>query len=266
MRERPPHSISHVVLGTSLLWFGWSGFNAGSEGAANARASLALITTYLAACMGGLVWFFLEYVRERRVSALGFCSGVVSGLVCVTPACGFIGPASSLVFGSLGGFFCFFAVQMKHRWLLDDTLDVFTIHGLGGMLGCFLTGIFAEPYFIGMSGVMKPGGAIAGHPMQILYQLAGIGAATGWAFVVTLFILFLFKFLGLNLRVTQEQEEAGIDHSQMGEFTFDYIRERVTSSLDLLRAGTTSNSSNPPKSEIPLKQIPESTLPLPSGP
>ncbi|KAI9140629.1 putative ammonium transporter protein [Paraphysoderma sedebokerense] len=215
-----PHSMSSVILGTALLWFGWLGFNGGSGLGANSRAANALIVSNLAACAAGLTWMLIDYIRDRRVSALGFCSGVVAGLVCITPGSGFVGPAAALLFGFLGGVVCCFSTQIKHRLGFDDTLDVFAIHGVGGVLGAFLTGIFAEQHWIATDGTNTlPGGAINGHGMQILYQLASIGAGCGWSFVVTYIILFVMGKVGLNLRVSEDKEEWGVDHTEMGENT-----------------------------------------------
>ncbi|KAL7752854.1 hypothetical protein RI367_001857 [Sorochytrium milnesiophthora] len=234
-----PHSMSSVILGTSLLWFGWMGFNGGSALAANARAANAFLVTNLAACMAGLTWLVMDYIRDHRISALGFCSGAVAGLVAITPASGFVGPSASLAIGLLASLVCFYSAQWKHRFGFDDTLDVFGIHGVGGLLGNFLTGIFAEPYWSSLDGVPKTaGGAIAGQPMQILYQLAAIAAGASWAFCVTYIILFLMKLARLNLRVSEQKEEEGLDHTQIGEYTFDYVGERISSSLDLKRQAT----------------------------
>ena len=175
-----PHSISSVILGTSLPWFGCHGLNGWSAGAANARAALAMVTTTLAAALGGLTWLVIDYVRDRRVSALGFRSGLVSGLVCITSGCGHVSPASSLAFGFLGGFVCNYASRLKHQFRFDDTLDAFGLHGVGGgTLGGFLTGIFADKANIALDGTEKLGGAISGHAIQILYPMAPMCAGIG---------------------------------------------------------------------------------------
>ncbi|ORZ37684.1 ammonium transporter AmtB-like domain-containing protein [Catenaria anguillulae PL171] len=253
-----PHSMSSVILGTSLLWFGWYGFNGGSAGAANARAALAMVTTTLAAALGGLTWLVIDYVRDRRVSALGFCSGVVSGLVAITPACGHVSPASSLAFGFLGGFVCNYASRLKHQLRFDDTLDAFGIHGVGGTLGGFLTGIFADKAFIALDGTEKLGGAMSGHPMQIVYQLASIGAGIGWSFFVTLAIAFIMDKCGLKLRASAEDEEYGMDHAQMGEFVHDYVADRVSNSIEMKRSGSRDIAAVPrisDQSQEPAKLI-----------
>ncbi|ORZ37689.1 ammonium transporter AmtB-like domain-containing protein [Catenaria anguillulae PL171] len=240
------------------LRFGWYGFNGGSAGAANARAALAMVTTTLAAALGGLTWLVIDYVRDRRVSALGFCSGVVSGLVAITPACGHVSPASSLAFGFLGGFVCNYASRLKHQLRFDDTLDAFGIHGVGGTLGGFLTGIFADKAFIALDGTEKLGGAMSGHPMQIVYQLASIGAGIGWSFFVTLAIAFIMDKCGLKLRASAEDEEYGMDHAQMGEFVHDYVADRVSNSIEMKRSGSRDIAAVPrisDQSQEPAKLI-----------
>ncbi|KAJ3350903.1 hypothetical protein GGF32_004595 [Allomyces javanicus] len=241
-----PHSMSSVILGTGLLIFGWAGFDGGSAGAANARAALAVLVTYLASAVGSLTWLVMDYIRDRRVSALGFCSGAVAGLVAITPASGFVGPAASLAFGFLGAVACNYATHWKHALGYDDALDAFGVHAIGGIVGAFLTGVFAEPYWIALDGTVKPGGAIAGHPIQIVYQLASIGAGCAWAFVVTYIIVFVMGKVGLPLRVSAEAEEDGIDHAQMGEFTFDYVGARISSSVEMRRAGASRDLARTP--------------------
>ncbi|KNE65932.1 ammonium transporter [Allomyces macrogynus ATCC 38327] len=230
-----PHSMSSVILGTALLWFGWLGFNSASALAANARAALVLVNTNLAGAAGGMTWLVIDYVRDRRVSALGFCTGAVAGLVAITPACGFMGPAASIAVGFLAGVGCNYASRWKHALGYDDTLDAFSVHGIGGVIGLFFTGVFAEKYWIGLDGTDKPGGALSGHPMQIVYQMAAIGAGAAWSFTITYLIAFVMDKIGLSLRVSAEAEDDGIDHSQMGEYTFDYVGDRISSSVELKR-------------------------------
>ncbi|KAI9222283.1 ammonium transporter [Blastocladiella britannica] len=243
-----PHSISNVVLGTSLLWFGWNGFNGGSEGSANARAAVTFMTTNLAASIGGMTWLIIDYIRDRRVSALGFCSGVVAGLVAITPGCGYVGPAASLAIGFIGAAVCNMSSRMKHSLGFDDTLDVFGIHGVGGAIGNFLTGIFAQKYFIGLDGTVKDGGAISGNPTLILYQMASIGAAISWSFVVTYLIAFVMSKIGLSLRASEEDEDMGVDHSQMGEYTMDVVGARISASVEFKR----THSRDLQMSQVPL--------------
>ncbi|KAJ3365185.1 hypothetical protein GGF31_008593 [Allomyces arbusculus] len=230
-----PHSMSSVILGTALLWFGWFGFNGASALGANARAALAILDTNLAASAGALAWLVVDYHRDRRVSALGFCSGAVAGLVAITPACGFVGPAAALAFGVIAGVGCNWSSRWKHYLGYDDALDAWGMHGVGGIIGNFLTGVFAEKYWISLDGTIKPGGALSGNPMQIVWQLVSIGAAAAWAFVITYLIVKGMALLRLPLRISAEGEEDGIDHAQMGEHTFDYVGERISASIDYKR-------------------------------
>lgn len=138
--EFKPHNVANVILGTTMLWFGWFGFNGGSANAANIRAIMALTSSNLAASVGGITWMLIDYRLERKLSALGFCSGAVAGLVCVTPGSGYINVPSAIAFGIVGGTSCNFAVKLKHLLDFDDALDVFAVHGVGGICGNILTG------------------------------------------------------------------------------------------------------------------------------
>lgn len=138
-----PHNVTHVVLGTVFLWVGWFGFNGGSALAANLRAVMACIVTHIAACVGGLTWVLLDYRLERKWSTVGFCSGAIAGLVAITPAAGYVPPWSAFIFGVVGGISCNFATKLKFLLGIDEALDVFAEHGVGGIVGNLLTGIFA---------------------------------------------------------------------------------------------------------------------------
>lgn len=138
-----PHNVTHVVLGTVFLWVGWFGFNGGSALAANNRAAMACVVTHLAACTGGLTWILLDYRLEKKWSTVGFCSGAIAGLVAITPGAGYVTPWSAFVFGLVGGICCNFATKLKFVLGIDEGLDVFAEHGVGGIVGNLLTGIFA---------------------------------------------------------------------------------------------------------------------------
>ncbi|KAI9512778.1 ammonium transporter AmtB-like domain-containing protein [Russula earlei] len=228
--QAQPHNASYVVLGTVFLWFGWFGFNGGSALGANLRAIQACIVTHLAASTGGLTWMLLDYRVDGKWSAVGFCSGAVSGLVAITPGSGFVGSPAAICFGVLGGAFCNFATQLKFIFHYDDALDIFAVHTIGGLVGNVLTGIFAQKSVAGFDGITNiPGGWLDGHFVQLGWQLANSCAGFGYSFVVTTIILWVMDlFPPLSLRCVDEAEVAGIDGYEMGEFAYDYvIRERA---------------------------------------
>lgn len=202
-----PHSLPLTLLGAGLLWFGWYGFNAGSALAANGTAALAFTTTTVAPAAGGLAWMFAEWIHAGKPSALGFASGVVAGLVAITPAAGFVSPAWALVIGIGAGIICYLAVLMKAKLKYDDSLDAFGIHGVGGAFGAIATGAFAT---VGATGL------IMGNMGQFVSQLIAVGAAGAYAFIVTCILAFVLdKTIGL--RVDKEDEIMGLDQTQHSE-------------------------------------------------
>ncbi|KAG0359087.1 hypothetical protein BG005_001395 [Podila minutissima] len=214
-----PHSMSNVVIGTCFIWFGWFGFNGGSALSANLRAAMACVVTNLAASVGGITWVLLDYRHDRKLSVLGFCSGAVAGLVSITPGSGYVSPASSVAIGFLGACACNMAVRLKHYLKYDDAFDVFAVHGVGGIVGNLLTGIFAQSWVAALDGttVIK-GGWLDGHWMQLAYQLADSAAGMGWSFVVTYLILVIMnKIPGLTLRAKAANEHRGLDLAELGE-------------------------------------------------
>ncbi|KHN97286.1 ammonium permease [Metarhizium album ARSEF 1941] len=246
-----PHSVTNVVLGTVFLWVGWFGFNGGSALAMNLRAVMACYVTNLAASCGGIVWVLLDYRLERKWSTIGFCSGAISGLVAITPAAGFVSPWAALVVGLLGGACCNLATKLKFLAGVDDALDIFAVHGVGGMVGNVLTGIFgaltrppSRSYIAGLDGTAYPAiGWIQHNWVQLGYQLAAICAAFGWSFALTCTILFLMNLVpGLSLRVSATEEDVGIDDAQLGEFAYDYV-ESTRHVADAASPGSMSSSS-----------------------
>ncbi|CAG8472142.1 10235_t:CDS:2 [Acaulospora colombiana] len=226
--EFKPHNVANTVLGTAFLWFGWFGFNGGSEVAANSRAALACVVTNLAASVGGLTWVILDYRLERKMSTLGFCSGAVVGLVAITPASGFVGAPAAVVFGIVGSICCNAAVKLKHIFDYDDALDVFAVHGMGGLVGNILTGIFAQQSIVAADGSSIPGGWIDGNWKQIGYQLADSAAGLAYSFVVTIIILLIMdKIPGLSLRADPEAELRGLDESELGELAYYHVDRLV---------------------------------------
>jgi len=223
----PPHSMVLSFIGACLLWVGWFGFNAGSALSSGPLATSAFINTHFAAAAAALGWTIAEWIHNGKPTALGAISGAVAGLVAITPASGFVQPMSALLIGLLAGFFCFFMVfQVKARFGYDDSLDAFGVHGAGGTLGAILTGIFAvsviNPIFGNdASGRPLPTGILDGHWMQLANQLAGVAIAWILSAVGTIVLLFLVdKTLGL--RVSSEEENAGLDLSQHGEEGYDF--------------------------------------------
>ncbi|KAJ6576086.1 ammonium transporter [Mycena vulgaris] len=220
-----PHNTSYVVLGTVFLWFGWFGFNGGSALSANMRAANACIITNLAASVGGMTWMFWDWRLERKWSAVGFCSGAIAGLVAITPASGFVGAPASVLFGFMAGTLCNFATQLKFVFGYDDTLDIFASHGVGGIVGNLLTGLFAQSRVALYDGSTAiAGGWLDHHYIQLAYQLADSVASLSYSFVMTTIILWIMHFIPtLRLRSTEEEELLGIDDTEMGEYAYDYV-------------------------------------------
>lgn len=204
-----PHNVPYVIIGTGLLWFGWFGFNSGSALAANASASLAFTNTNTAAAAAALAWGFFDAVRGRKVSAMGVCIGAVVGLVAITPAAGFVSVGASLFIGTISALISNLAVSFKSRSTLDDTLDVFPCHGVGGLVGMIATAIFATE-----------GGLITGNTTLLLTHLKGLVLVFSFTFLGS-YLLFRLTNILIPLRVTAEQEALGLDITQHGEQTID---------------------------------------------
>jgi Amt family ammonium transporter len=223
----PPHSMVLSFIGACLLWVGWFGFNAGSALGATPLATSAFVNTHLATAAAALGWTIFEWFHNGKPTALGAISGAVAGLVAITPASGFVQPMSALVIGLAAGFVCSFMVfGVKSFFGYDDSLDAFGVHGAGGTLGALLTGLFAASvinpiYGKDAAGNNIPTGAIDGHWGQILNQLTGVGVAWGISIAGTLILLFFVDKI-MGLRVTPEQEVAGLDLSQHGEEGYDF--------------------------------------------
>jgi Amt family ammonium transporter len=221
----PPHSLVLSFIGACLLWVGWFGFNAGSALAASPLATSAFVNTHFATAAAAIGWVVSEWIHNGKPTALGGISGAVAGLVAITPASGFVQPFSALLIGLIAGVVCSFMVfEVKSRLRYDDSLDAFGVHGAGGTVGALLTGIFAasviNPVFKDAAGNPLPSGAIDGHWGQMLNQLAGVGIAWGISIVGTLILLFVVDKI-IGLRVSPEQEAAGLDLSQHGEEGYD---------------------------------------------
>jgi Amt family ammonium transporter len=205
-----PHNVPFVLLGTSLLYFGWFGFNAGSALAANGAAVLAFTNTLLAPMAALTVWMALDATRTRRATAVGAATAIVVGLVVITPAAGFVSPLSALVMGGIGAVPSYFAILWRARTRLDDSLDVFAGHGIGGITGALLTGVFASAPWGGTDGLLH------GRPIQLGLQAVGVAAALAYSGAMT-FVLLKAVDLVLPLRATAHAEGVGMDISQHGE-------------------------------------------------
>ncbi|WP_426271077.1 ammonium transporter [Dyella kyungheensis] len=202
----PPHNLGYTVMGASLLWLGWFGFNAGSAVAANGSAGMAMLVTQIATAAAALGWLATEWIVHGRPSVLGIVSGAVAGLVAVTPAAGTAGPGGALVLGLIAGVVCFFsATRLKHRFGYDDSLDVFGVHAIAGILGALLTGPLASPKLGGFGTVESLFG-------QLWIQAKGVGFTVVWSAVLSLVILKVIDWT-LGLRVDEEQEQVGLDLS-----------------------------------------------------
>jgi Amt family ammonium transporter len=210
--EVPPANVPYVLIGTGLLWFGWFGFNAGSALGANALAVSAFTTTNTAAAAAGLSWMFFDVLKGKKPSVLGFCIGAVVGLVAITPGAGFVGIPQSIFIGVVAAIISNIAVYYKSKSKLDDTLDVFPCHGLGGIVGMLLTGVFAT------KAVNSAGndGLFYGNAEFFFTQLKAMAIAVGYSFAVS-FLIFKFINFILPLRVSLEEEEMGLDSTQHNE-------------------------------------------------
>jgi len=210
----PPHNMTLVVTGAAMLWVGWFGFNAGSALAADSSAGRAMLVTHIGAAAGSLAWMFVEWIRYGKPSVLGIVTGMVAGLGTITPASGFVGPMGALVIGLVAGLVCFAATSFMKRVLhIDDSLDVFPVHGVGGILGTLAAGVFVAA---GLGGVGYAEGMSAGS--QIWIQFVGVVATMIWCGVLTFIILKVVDGI-VGLRVTEEQETEGLDvvlHNETG--------------------------------------------------
>ncbi|MDP6691968.1 MAG: ammonium transporter [Alphaproteobacteria bacterium] len=206
-----PHNLVLTIIGASLLWVGWFGFNAGSELAADGNAGMAMAVTQIATAAAALAWMFAEWMTRGKPSVLGIASGAVAGLVAITPAAGFVLPGGALVLGLIAGLGCFFAVMwLKRKLGYDDALDVFGVHGVGGIIGAILTGVFAAEAVGGTPGLLE------GNAGQVGLQLYGIGVTIVYSAIVT-FILVKLVGAVMGLRVEEDEEREGLDTSLHGE-------------------------------------------------
>lgn len=212
----PPHNLTYTAMGAAMLWFGWFGFNAGSALAPDGIAATAFAATHFSAAAGAVAWALIEWVTHKKPTLLGTCSGAVAGLVCITPAAGYVNPMPAILMGLAAGVVCFFAcTKLKNALGYDDSLDAFGVHGIGGILGAVLTGVFATRACNSLSGG-KPFGLIDGNSSLIIGQLAAVGVTVLYAAVVSLVLLKLIDFT-IGLRVSKDAESQGLDLTEHGE-------------------------------------------------
>lgn len=223
-----PHSLTMTMIGAALLWVGWFGFNAGSNLEANGVAALAMINTFVATAAAGAAWLFAEWMIKGKPSLLGTVSGVVAGLVAVTPACGWVGPLGAIAIGLIAGVVCFVtSTTMKNALGYDDSLDVFGIHAVGGILGAILTGVFVNPAlggagipdYLSVPGTLQVAEYVAST--AIMAQLKAVGLCVVWTGVVS-FILFKLIDMTMGLRVSVDEERQGLDLTSHGERAYNY--------------------------------------------
>ena len=210
-----PNNVPYVVLGASILWFGWFGFNGGSALASDSYAVNAMLVTQIAAATAATSWGIVSLITRGKISAVGVATGAVAGLVAITPAAGAVNALGALAIGLGAGIICYFAVELIHKTNLDDALDVFAVHGVGGIWGCIATGIFAVESIAGVKGLFQGSGE------QVWIQIYTAAGTLAYSFVVSLVILFILdKIPGLGLRVSEESEGQGLDLAEHGEQGF----------------------------------------------
>jgi Amt family ammonium transporter len=214
-----PHNVTYIVLGAAILWFGWFGFNAGSAGAATGQAANAFVVTNTAAAAAALSWMFASWALTGKASVIGAAAGAVAGLVAITPASGFVEPWAAIVIGGVAGVVCYAAVRLRAASGLDDSLDVVGVHGVGGTWGALATGLFATAT---VSGLADNEGLFYGNADQVVDQLIAIGVVWVYSFTVTAIILKVLD-LTMGLRVSDDEEQIGLDVTQHGErsYVFD---------------------------------------------
>jgi Amt family ammonium transporter len=216
-----PHNLTLVMLGAGLLWFGWFGFNAGSAVGASGIAGFAMVNTLVATCGAMLAWLITERIRDGKPTSLGAASGIVAGLVAITPACASVSPLGAVAVGAIAGVLCALAVGLKFRFGYDDSLDVVGIHLVGGLAGTLLIGLFADPGSPAAIAGLFYGGGVD----QLWRQAVGAFAVLIYSFVVSLVLAYLVKAM-MGLRITEEEESTGIDEVEHAETGYDFSSHR----------------------------------------
>jgi Amt family ammonium transporter len=214
--DKGPHSIPLVALGTGLLWFGWYGFNAGSEFRVDSVTAIAFLNTDIAASFAAVVWLLMDWMTSRKPKFLGLLTGAVAGLATITPAAGYVSPTSAVIIGMISGVVCYYAVALKNKLGWDDALDVWGVHGVGGFLGIILLGIFASTSFNPATGV---DGLLMGNVSFFMKQVAAVLVSSAWAFGFTYGMLWLINKI-TPVRVDDQNEVDGLDMSLHGETAY----------------------------------------------
>ena len=229
LMDRGPHSIPLVALGTGLLWFGWYGFNAGSEMSVDSVTATAFLNTSVSASFAAMAWLAVGWLKEKKPKFLGLMTGSLAGLVAVTPAAGYVSPTTAVIIGLVAGVVCFYAVEMKNKLHWDDALDVWGVHGVGGFLGIVMLGIFANSQFnpTGQNGLLH------GNPAFLLKEIAAVVFSSTWAFVFTYAMLRIIDVF-TPVRVDEISEGIGLDESIHGEHAYEDVIEHED---DLVQAG-----------------------------
>ena len=205
----PPHSPGLVMIGAALLWVGWFGFNAGSQGGANEAAGMTMLVTHISAAVASLTWMFIEWKKAGKPGLVGIVTGMVAGLATITPASGNVGPLGAIIIGLLAGSVCYFCCSLvKNKWGIDDALDVFAVHGVGGIMGSLLVAVFGTAAFGGTG--------VDDMAAQLIIQIKSIGFTVIWSAIGTLIIIAIVKAT-TGLRVDQDAEQAGLDQAEHGE-------------------------------------------------
>jgi len=212
--QSPPNSIPLVAIGTGLLWFGWYGFNAGSELKVDAITTAAFLNTDVAASFAAITWLVIEWARDGKPKFVGLLTGAVAGLATITPAAGFVPLWAAIIIGISAGALCYFAVHLKNKWGWDDALDVWGVHGMGGVIGTIMLGVFAS------SAINNQSGLIEGNSAFFIKEVIAVVAASAYAFVFTYVMLIIINLI-TRVKVSDEQESAGLDSSLHGERAYD---------------------------------------------
>ncbi|MDB4488377.1 ammonium transporter [bacterium] len=220
----PPHSPGLVMIGASLLWVGWFGFNAGSQGGANGAAGMTMLVTHISAATAALVWCLVERIQTGKTGVVGIATGMVAGLATITPASGNVGPMGALVIGASAGVICYFMCGVvRHKLKIDDSLDVFAVHGVGGILGTMLVAFLGAEGVLGGLGLSNDPetGEVYSSMQQLVVQLKSLGITIVWSAVATMIIVLIIKKT-VGLRVSEETEEEGLDSAEHGETAYNF--------------------------------------------
>jgi Amt family ammonium transporter len=232
-----PHSIPLVALGTGLLWFGWYGFNAGSEMRVDSVTATAFLNTDVAASFAAVAWLLVAWLNEKKPKFLGLLTGAVAGLATVTPAAGYVSPTTAVMIGIISGVVCYYAVEMKNKLHWDDALDVWGVHGVGGLLGIILLGVFANQAF----NPAGPNGLLYGDPLFLLKQVTAVVFSSFWAFGFTYGMLRIIDAF-TPVKVSGASEEIGLDESLHGEHAYEQLTDE-----DVVHGLIRAEEANPRK-------------------